>query len=391
MPGPAGYVRTQRDDRLLAYLGIARYASADQLHRLFFDGASKKQTYRRLGKLCEPGGKPGEGPCLRRLAYRRRDGLEVPVWALAPFGRSIASREVPWLRPPASTDIGARFVEHTLVLNDVLVGIVLALRTSAEAPLHDLPFRWLSEDDDSLGFQVLHPRSGRWLQSVLKPDAIMTIPGRRQRLFLEAETGSQSIATAHPDRTGAVLSKLSRYLTYFANPADDRYGTWYRSAFPDDHDPRLVFVVHSEERRRKVQRAVKEHLGVLPPTQFSVFVMTFAEAADVLTRYVREGVAEPAKPRRERVVRVDETLLEQVREGYNALADALRASRQVITDHNKHGGPQLQLPVVPGSAIRALRGFVTTLLEAGVAPDEPPAREMPPQAPRQPSPPWANR
>jgi hypothetical protein len=98
---------------------------------------------------------------------------------------------VPWLRPPASTDIGARFLEHTLVLNDGLVGLVLALRANSAAPLHDLPFRWLSEDGDSLGFLVLHPRIGRWLQSVLKPDAIMSIPARRRRLFIEAETGSQ--------------------------------------------------------------------------------------------------------------------------------------------------------------------------------------------------------
>ena len=90
------------------------------------------------------------------------------------------------------------------------------------------------------------------------------------------------------------------------------YGTWYRSAFPDDHEPRLVFLVHSDERRTKVQRAVKERLGMLPPGQFRVLVMTFAEAPSLLVRYVREGVAEPARPRRERIVRVDEAVLEEV-------------------------------------------------------------------------------
>ncbi|MEY2668246.1 MAG: hypothetical protein RJA59_884, partial [Pseudomonadota bacterium] len=358
---------------------------------LFFDGASKKQTYRRLGKLCEPGGQPGEGPCLRRLAYRRRDGLEVPVWALAPFGRSIASRQVPWLRPPASTDIGARFLEHTLVLNDALVGLVLALRANSAAPLHDLPFRWLSEDDESLGFQVLHARTGRWLQSVLKPDAIMTIPARRQRLFIEAETGSQSIATAHPDRTGAVLSKLDRYRTYFTDKASDGYGTWYRSAFPDDHEPRLVFLVHSDERRKKVERAVKERLGMLPLGQYRVLVMTFAEAPSLLVRYVREGVAEPARPRRERIVRVDEAVLEEARKGYNALVDALKVCRQVITDHNQRGGKQLALPAVSGDSFRALRGFVMTVQSAAVAPDEPPPSSVPAQPPPASSAPWANR
>jgi len=43
--------------------GIARYASAEQLHALFFDGRSKKQTYRRLAKLSEPGNRPGGGAC----------------------------------------------------------------------------------------------------------------------------------------------------------------------------------------------------------------------------------------------------------------------------------------------------------------------------------------
>ncbi|HET9596477.1 MAG TPA: hypothetical protein VFP65_12885 [Anaeromyxobacteraceae bacterium] len=58
---PSGAVLTERDLALLSYVGIARYASAEQLHALFFDGRSKKQTYRRLAKLCEPGNRPGSG------------------------------------------------------------------------------------------------------------------------------------------------------------------------------------------------------------------------------------------------------------------------------------------------------------------------------------------
>jgi hypothetical protein len=93
MPNPKGAVLTGRDRALLAYVAVARYASADQVHRLFFDGSSKKQTYRRLAKLCQPGARPGEGACLRRLEYRRSDGTGVPVWALAPHGRAVAERE----------------------------------------------------------------------------------------------------------------------------------------------------------------------------------------------------------------------------------------------------------------------------------------------------------
>jgi len=178
---------------------LARYASAKQLHRLFFGGVSKKQTYRRLAKLCEPGGQPGEGPCLRRLGYGRRDGTEVPVWALAPLGRSIASRQVPWLRPPAASDIGHRFLEHTLLLNEVLVMLVAMLRRGPQEPLCDLLFRWLCEDDEVLTYRVLHAQTGRWLAAVIKPDAVLTIPARKRRIH---EVGGRSPAL-RPRPTGA--------------------------------------------------------------------------------------------------------------------------------------------------------------------------------------------
>ncbi len=60
MPNPKGVVLTQRDRVLLSYVGIARYASAEQVHRLLFDGRSKKQTYRRLAKPCRAGDRRGD-------------------------------------------------------------------------------------------------------------------------------------------------------------------------------------------------------------------------------------------------------------------------------------------------------------------------------------------
>ena len=174
-----------------------------------------------------------------------------------------------------------------------------------------------------------------------------------------------------------MLSKLTRYRAFFMARSDDGYGTWYRASFPDDLEPRLVFMVHSDERRRKVQRAVTEKLGILAPSQFKVLVMTFAEAPVLLARYIREGVAEPAAPQRTRVVTFDEPMLERVRSGFNALAESLNALRKIITDHNKAGGPQLQLPPVPIDAIKALRGFVKQVVDAGLGPDAVPAPVSP--------------
>lgn len=93
MPNVKGVVLTDRDRALLAYVGIARYASAEQVHRLIAPTRSKKLVYRRLAKLCLPGGRPGEGACLRRLQYRRTEGTGVPVWALTAYGRSLVARD----------------------------------------------------------------------------------------------------------------------------------------------------------------------------------------------------------------------------------------------------------------------------------------------------------
>jgi hypothetical protein len=375
MPAPRGAILTDRDRGLLAFAAIARYVSADQVHRLFFDGSSKKQTYRRLAKLCQPGAKPGEGACLRRLQYRRADGAPVPVWALAPFGRSIAEREVPWLGSPAATDIGARFLEHTLVLNDVLAGMIQRLRASTTAPLADLPFRWHPENDDALSFQLLDPRTREWQRAALKPDAVLTVPARRRRLFLEAETGTQSIATANPERTGAIVAKLARYRTFFTVPAEGSSVTWYQRAFVDGCEPRLVFLVHSDRRRRKVEGAIRSALGRLPPREFKVLVLTFEEAPRALAPYVTQGVLPgTGRNRPERILTVDETLLPLVRDAYNAFAESYNATRRVIADHNARGGQQLQLPPAPREAMGFVRDFLGRLLASSSRADAGAAR-----------------
>jgi hypothetical protein len=362
MPNPKGAILTDRDRALLAYVAVARYASAEQVHRLLFDGSSKKQTYRRLAKLCQPGGRLGEGACLRRLQYRRVDGTPVPVWALAPFGRAVAEREVPWLGAPAATDIGARFLEHTLMLNDVLAGLILRLRSSATARLPDLPLRWHAENDDALSFHVLDPRTREWQRAALKPDAVVDVPARRRRLFIEAETGTQSIATANPERTGAVLAKLARYRTFFTAPADGSSSTWYQRAFVDGCEPRLVFLVHSDRRRHKVEGAVQSALGRLPPREFKVLVLTFEEAPRALAPYVTQGVLPYTGNRPERILAVDETLLPQIRDAYNTFAESYNSTRRAIAEHNARGGPQLPLPPAPREAMGLVRDFLGRLL-----------------------------
>jgi len=361
-----GAILTLRDKALLSYVGIARYATADQVHRLFFEGRSKKQTYRRLAKLCAPGGGLGQGACLRRLEFRRSEGTGVPVWALSSFGRGIAGQCVPYLRPPAAHDIGHRFLEHTLLLNEVLVELVLKLRAFDIAPLAELPFRWHSEDDETLQFtRHVGPERAR-AQSVLKPDAILEIPARRRRLFLEAETGTQSIPTAHPARSGAIVVKVRRYADFFIGRSDRAPVTWYRAAFPDAFTPQVVFLVHSKERKARVEAAVAGELTRGHQEYFKVLVLTFAEAASVLAPFVTHGLLDSTRvPTRQRLIAVDDARMNQLKTSYNALATAWNAALRRRRATGATGTPT-PLDAVPADALKALLTFLQDIDAAGV-------------------------
>jgi hypothetical protein len=353
-----GTILTDRDRALLAYIGVARYVSTEQAHRLVIESPNRKLAYRRLAKLCSAGSRPGSAAYLRRLEFRRAEGTAVPVWALAPAGRVVAEKSVPYLRPPAQKDVGHQFLEHTLLLNEVLVGLVVALRSSPTNPVTALPFRWICEDDGVLEFEMFHRHTGVTTAAVLKPDAILELPGRQRRMFFEAETGAHSIASANASVHGAVLHKLQRYAHFFTALAGDGPATYYTRAFPDSLFPVLVFLVHSPERKRRVEKAAREWLGAQRSGSFRVRVLTFEEASGVLAAFIREGRGEPAEPPVGGVGHFDEVKARQLRDGYNALAEALNASRRAIAEHNARGRCQLALPPAPVEALRALRDLI---------------------------------
>jgi hypothetical protein len=57
------------------------------------------------------------------------------------------------------------------------------------------------------------------------------------------------------------VSKPRRYGSYFSSSGGQSNGTWYERAFPDGFEPRLLFLVHSAERRERVRRAVASEFG----------------------------------------------------------------------------------------------------------------------------------
>ncbi len=345
-----GTVLTERDLRLFGYLAVARYLSAEQVQKLVADHASPQVAYRRLRRLCQPSRHGADEPYLRRYDFRRSDGVNFPMWALSPLGWAEAEKVVPYVTQPRTPrELGWQFLQHEVLLTDILVGLILALREAPHAPITDLPFRWFSEPEEQLAFSLYDSEAGLMTPTALRPDAILEAPGMPRRFFIEAETGSHSITTASPLNYGVVLKKLQRYAAYFTGFVEKGSdATWYSRAFPDRMFPELVFVVHAVGRRERVEGAVKKYLGdARPMTPFAVRVVTFQEALDVLSALLRGGPVPHS-----RILVIEEQKALRIRDGYNALVSALNSVVKAVEIHN-HRHPQLRipLPVVPRETV----------------------------------------
>jgi len=357
---PARGPLSARAALLVEYLGVARYATTDQVRHLLADRRDRKVVVRWLSRLCSEVPQPGGGSHLRRLEYRRLDGAPVPVWALGSLGRTVASEIDPGLRFTGSRDVGHQFLAHTLLLNDVLLDLVLAFRASGPRRLAELPFRWQCEDRTSMQFEMFQRHLGITASAALRPDAVLTFPQRRRRLFLEAETGTQSVSTANPQRGGAIQSKLERYVAFFLGCGEGDGQTWYHRAFPDGFAPRLLFLVHSEARRARVRRALEEWHRAVAPERFRVVVFTFAEAASEVAAYLPAAPAPAgaARPGEERVVRIDRWKARNLAAAFSALSRALEASLRGLPEHDAAAPCRLSLPPLQASERRALEEFL---------------------------------
>lgn len=330
-----GATLTERDRQVVAYVAIARYLSTAQLHRLAFPGRSLAPCKRRLSRLAglwkstklRPT-KVGLNenfvpPYLRRREYRTFAGDIVEAWALTDAGYLLAEQV---LRAPLRVprgDVSAEFLEHSVALNEVLIGLVdptcrpcprcgrLGLRwqqrgpdayapgctcghvvTEGVARAEELAFRWTTTESTRLPWKEYDRKSGKMLEKVIQPDAALELGGRR--LFLECEMGSHSIV-GNELKFGATVAKAERYERFIHGLADPKTGeTFYGRTFADGLPAEVLFVVPSDVRRANVAAALAA--WAKGGRRLKVAVHTFGDAAAQLL-----GVL-PPKPQAEAVV-----------------------------------------------------------------------------------------
>jgi hypothetical protein len=314
----------QRDREILATIGTARYLTTAQLVSLFFPDAHFTVPLRRLRSLAAGGFVRGD-----EFVNARRG--HVRGWTLTAAG-FVGAQDLIRLPPYPTEPVRPQFLEHMTWLNELFVALVSA----GGVPLRraTFPFRWVP---DTGRWYAIRPRfdiGGK--PRCVVPDAIVEFHGSQRRVFIEAERGTHTIVPVSTAKTGATIVKLDRYTGFFRDRTEFRSdATSYTTEFGDTLSPELVFLVHTDGRKGRVEKAIAEydakHGG---PSTFEVHVWTMAEAKARCLGYLRErrepapvpARGHPTSPVPARRVTVDGDQVRLLRQAFRHLRQGLAAA-----------------------------------------------------------------
>lgn len=304
----------ERDRHLLGHIATVRYLSTEQVAQLVFPGRHITRAQNRLRQL-EGGG--GGVSYVRRLTWRTFEGVPQSAWTLADAGYVIAEQVVGPVRV-AARDVGAQFMEHTLALNELYVrllttglivrpgprgskatGLSPLARIGTFALAGDSRFGWVQSDSAELPWTEYDQRAGKRNDRVIRPDAVLELPSRSRRLFVECEMGTHAIVARNDDKAGATLHKLERYCAFVNGLADPvARETFCARRYPDGWKSEVVFLVHSAHRAESVKRAVGQWSKSNTLGALLVRVDVVESLTDALIGELGIAPAEPAPPLR---------------------------------------------------------------------------------------------
>ena len=228
--------------RLLALVAAHRFATTTQLARLtapeYASSASAlRQTQRHLASLAQQ----RLLTSLERRVGGWQGGSAVTIWAATTRGhRRVAAdegeEEVPRRQRPR--EVSTTFLDHLLAITEVRTGIEEAVRqeTDTEVVVALEPECWRT---------ALSP-SGQ--VQVLRPDLAVTItsPAYEDRYLIEVDR-----ATENP---GRVIATCWRYQEHQATTSQ---------ASDSDVFPLVVWLVPTDRRRHRLERAIAHSTGLL--------------------------------------------------------------------------------------------------------------------------------
>ena len=223
--------------RLLALVAAHRFATTTQLARLtapeYASPASAlRQTQRHLASLAQQ----RLLMSLERRVGGWQGGSAVTVWAATTRGhRFVAAEGEEVARRQRPREVSTTFLDHLLAITEVRTSIEEAVRQEAdtEAAVALEPDCWRTALSSSGQVQVL------------RPDMAVTItsPAYEDRYLIEVDR-----ATENP---GRVIATCWRYQEHQAQAGDG------------DVFPLVVWLVPTDRRRHRLERAIAHSTGLL--------------------------------------------------------------------------------------------------------------------------------
>lgn len=287
---------TDRERHACALVREARTMSGAQLLRLVSPGRTE-----RAGRFVLKG--LVDGGLLLKTEWVGREGVTA-VYSVTVDGDRHAESVAPGGRSLDAVDVAS--MNHHLQLTELYVRL---LEGSLPPSVRHQRGRGRPKGEP-VYVRARHPR-WRWAvggeavslpwkeyakgllrERLIRPDAVLDVLEARRRLFIEEETGSHTVRAVSPDKPGATVEKLKRYVAYVTGFVDAAARTtWYQARYPDGFVPELVLLQPSDARCVTVRKAVEPF--VRPPLKLSVW--TLEQAVEAL-RAPLGLAASPAAP-----------------------------------------------------------------------------------------------
>jgi protein involved in plasmid replication-relaxation len=319
---------TDRDRQLTGLLAVARYLSTEQLSKLLYAARNIDNMRRRFLCLAGEGPRGFKPAYIRRLFYRTYEGHHLDMWTLTNAGYTVAEIVLGTAVKIPRHDVGAAFREHTIVLNELFVALMLPTGGNYARAKQD-DFRWIPSDTVRLPWrQNLGPGS-RTPDRLVLPDAVLEIPSSRRRFFLECEMGTHPILSGKHPKPGSTIAKVQSYEGFLRSYVDaSATETFYARFYPDKYLLEVLFLVRTPHRAKAINEAIRQWRERLGTQTCPARALTIDAARDELAKMLggrsNRGQGPPAAEQR-RGLSLEE--IATVRRFYNGTVLAFKEMR----------------------------------------------------------------
>lgn len=295
-----GFRLTERDIEIIRYVEQFRLLqSRDHIVPLF---GGSLHILRRLKKLYE-------NKYLYRLPDRKND--EQAIYAVGNAGANLLSEEFDLPRPKVdytqkSKDLGDWFLDHTLLVANIMVEIILAAR-SREAVQYisqeDILMERASKERRKQRYRVGEQPFRWWVtfshndteyRKGVEPDHMfgLELPdGREEFFFLEADRQNMPVETGNMDRSSIIKKQLQYWESWQTPPFGDTNLFEEHFGIPDIRTIFALFTGHRGDKR--LNRCIETNKRFFDGDGTGLFlfanVETLLEADDILTAPLISG------------------------------------------------------------------------------------------------------